>query len=102
MPLCDLLLQHLVNQLVLLDHSQTLEFGRLDFNRIHRSAAAADVLYLEVGSARHSHNMLYAVAAATVAGIVSVTQQFRYAAAEHPLTGVPSLITDMAIVVSTR
>jgi hypothetical protein len=49
MPLCDLLLQHLVDQLVLLDHRQALELGRLNLDRVHRSAAAADVLYLNLG-----------------------------------------------------
>ena len=71
MPLCDLLLQHLVDQLVLLDHRQALELGRLNLDCVHRSASAADVLYLESGSACHSHNMLCTVSDATVAAVFS-------------------------------
>ena len=80
MPLCDLLLQYQVDQLVLLDHRQALELGRLNLDRVHRSAAAADVLYLEFGSACHSHNMLCTVTDATVAGVVSAMRRLRHAA----------------------
>lgn len=49
MPLCDLLFQYLIDQLVLLNHRQALELGRLNFDRIHGSAAATDVLDLVLG-----------------------------------------------------
>jgi hypothetical protein len=80
MPLCDLLLQHLVDQLVLLDYRQALKLGRLNLDRVHRSAATADVLYLEIWSACHSHNMLCTVSNATVAGVISALRQLRHAA----------------------
>jgi hypothetical protein len=101
MPLCNLILQHLVDQLMLLDHSQALELGRLNLDRIHRSAAAADVLDLGSGSAWHSHNSLRTMLDATVAGVVSALQQSRHAVLVVPLTRVPSLTTDIAVVAST-
>ena len=48
MPLCDLLLQHLVDQLVLLDHRQAFELWRFDVQCVHGSATAADVLHLSL------------------------------------------------------
>lgn len=65
MPLCNLLLQNLVNQLVLLDHCQALELRRFDFDRVHGAATAADVLDLGVGSTCRSHNVLCVISDAT-------------------------------------
>jgi hypothetical protein len=48
MPLRDLLLEHLVHQLVLLDHCQALEFRRFNVQRVHGPATAADVLHLSL------------------------------------------------------
>ena len=49
MPLCDLFLQHLVDQLMLLNHCQAFELRRLNLDRIHGAATAADVLDLKLG-----------------------------------------------------
>lgn len=46
MPLRNLLLEHLIHKLMLLYDGQTCELGRLDFNGVHGSASAADVLHL--------------------------------------------------------
>lgn len=57
MPLCDFLLQHLVDKLMLFDHRQALEPGRLNLDCVHRTAATADILDLARGSVYHSHDM---------------------------------------------
>ena len=46
MPLCNLLLQHLIHQLMLFDDRQALELRRLNLDRIHGTAATADILDL--------------------------------------------------------
>lgn len=58
MPLRNLLLQHLIDQFMLLDYRQALEPGRLDLDCIHGATAAADVLDLGIGSACHSYSIL--------------------------------------------
>lgn len=46
MPLRNLLFQHLIHHLMLLNHRQALELCRLDFQRIHGATATAYVLHL--------------------------------------------------------
>lgn len=46
MPLLDLLSKNLIDQSVLFDYWQSLEFGRDNVESVHRSASAANVLYL--------------------------------------------------------
>ena len=85
MPLRDLRLQHLIHQLVLFDHCQALEFRGLNLNRIHRAAAAADVLNLGSGSACHSHSVLCPPSDATVASFGSALSVCRYYL-DHPVS----------------
>lgn len=47
MPPFDLLLQHLIDQPVLLDDAQALELGAHNVERVHTAAAARDVLDFE-------------------------------------------------------
>jgi hypothetical protein len=78
MPLRDLFLQHLVYQLVLLDHRQAFELRRFDFDRVHRAAAAADVLDLDIGSACHSHDVLCCRSNVTVDSIGSALSVYPF------------------------
>jgi hypothetical protein len=48
MPALNLLLQHFVDHLMLLNYGQALEFRGFDFDCVHGSAATADVLDLHV------------------------------------------------------
>lgn len=57
-PLCNLLLEHRIDHLMLLDYRQALELGRFNLDGVHGAAAPANVLDLEARSACHSHNLL--------------------------------------------
>lgn len=46
MPPFDLFLEHLVDELMLLNNGQAGEFGRGDIEGVHAAAAAGDVLDL--------------------------------------------------------
>jgi hypothetical protein len=54
-PLRDLLLQYLVDQLMLLDHCQAFEFWRLNVQRVHGPATTTDVLHLSLNVSADSH-----------------------------------------------
>lgn len=58
-PLCNLLLEHLVDQFMLLDDSQAFEPGRLDLDGIHGAAAAANVLNLSGQGQRGIHTTCF-------------------------------------------
>lgn len=80
-PLCNLLLEHLVDHFMLLDYRQAFELGRFNLDGVHGAAAPANVLDLEGKSACHSHNLLCEAYGATVAGLVTVSSGYRSRAA---------------------